>query len=259
MAKAGLGELVDYKDLLVNLVVRNITVRYKRSVIGILWTMINPLVNTIVMTIVFSTLFRFSTKDYVIYFLSGIQLWNFFSQSSILSSRCITANGNLLKKVYIPKAVFVLATVLSELVNFALALIPLMILLPLLGKGFLPSLLFLPIPLLIAVAFTLGVSFILAAASVFFYDVGEIYQLLVMPWLYLTPIIYPVDIIPERFLPIIKLNPMYHIVECFRVPIYEGQIPGLPTLLGAAIPAAIVLAIGYKIFTRWSDDFIFYI
>jgi ABC-2 type transport system permease protein len=221
--------------------------------------MINPLVNTIVMTIVFSTLFRFSTKDYVIYFLSGIQLWNFFSQSSIASSRCIVANGSLLKKVYIPQAVFVLSTVLSELVNFALALVPLLILLPLFGKGSFAALFFLPVPLLIAVAFTLGVSFILAAASVFFYDVGETYQLLVVPWLYLTPIIYPVDIIPEKYLLIIKLNPMYYIVECFRLPIYQGQIPSLPTLLGAAIPAAIVLAIGYKMFRDWSDEFIFYI
>ena len=259
MLKAGLLEMVNYQDLLVNLVVRNITVRYKRSFIGIIWTMINPFVNTLVMTIVFSTLFRFSTKDYVIYFLSGIQLWNFFSASSIESSRCITLNGDLLKKVYIPKAIFVIAVVLSELVNFFLALVPLLVLLPFFGKGSLPALLFLPIPLLIAVAFTLGISFLLAAAPVFFYDIGETYRLLVVPWLYLTPIIYPVEIIPEKFLPIIKLNPMYYIVECFRSPLYQGQIPDLLHLLGAAIPALIILVIGYKVFTDWSDDFIFYI
>lgn len=259
MTKTDFLELVNYKDLLINLVVRNITVRYKRSVLGILWTMINPLVNTLVMTIVFSTLFRFSTKDYVIYFLAGIQLWNFFSQSTILSCKCISTNGDLLKKVYIPKAIFVLAVVLSELINFSLAMVPLLILLPFFGKGTLPALIFLPIPLLIAVVFTLGISFILAAATVFFYDIGDTYQLLVMPWLYLTPIIYPLEIIPDNFLPIIKLNPMYYIVECFRAPIYQGQIPDLHHLFWAALPAVIILVIGYKIFSDWSDEFIFYI
>lgn len=259
MIKAEILELVKYRDLLMNLVVRNITVRYKRSVLGIFWSMINPLVNTIVLTIVFSKLFRFSTKDYIIYFLAGIQLWNFFSQSTILSCKSISSNGDLLKKVYIPKQIFVIAAVLSELVNFSFAMIPLLIILPFFGKGTLSSLLFLPIPLLITVIFTLGLSFILAATTVFFYDIGEIYQLLVIPWLYLTPIIYPLDIIPDKFMFIIKLNPMYYIVECFRSPIYYGQIPDLHHLLLAAIPAGIILVTGYKIFSDWSDDFIFYI
>src|SRR4030043_1484721 len=103
MVKIEFVELLNYKDLLWNLVARDLTVRYKRSVLGFLWTMLNPIINTIVFTVIFSTIFRFEVKDFIIYFLSGFQLWNFFAQSTTISSRCILTNGPLFKKIYIPK------------------------------------------------------------------------------------------------------------------------------------------------------------
>jgi len=259
MIKEELLQLLQYKDLLINLVIRDITVRYKRSVLGFFWTMLHPLINTIVFTIVFSTIFRFGVKDFVIYFLSGYQLWILFSQATILSSRSIIVNGQLLKKVYLPKTVFIFSILFSELLNFAFAMLPLLALVAIIGKGLTLSLLFLPIPLIIMIFFTLGISFLLAAVSVFFYDIIDMYQMLLMPWMYLTPIIYPLDIVPAKFINILKLNPMYYIIDCFRAPIYLGQLPDPMNIFWAGLSALVVFIGGFALFTKLSDEFIFYI
>ena len=168
MIKEELLQLLQYKDLLINLVFRDLTVRYKRSVIGFCWTMVNPLINTIVFTIVFSTIFRFEVKDFIIYFLSAYQLWILFSQSTILSSRCILVNGPLLKKVYLPKTIFVISIMLSELVNFSFAMLPLLALVAIIGKGLSLSLLFLPIPLIIMIIFHVRSVFYFSIRNGFF-------------------------------------------------------------------------------------------
>jgi|WetSurSiteA1Bulk_404760.scaffolds.fasta_scaffold26061_1 ABC-2 type transport system permease protein len=259
MIKEELLQLIQYKDLLLNLVFRDLTVRYKRSVLGFFWTMVNPLINTVVFTIIFSTIFRFGVKDFVIYFLSGYQLWSLFSQSTILSSRCILVNAQLLKKVYLPKTIFVCSILLSELVNFAFAMVSLLAIVLILRKNLSPALFFLPIPLIITIFFTLGVSFILAGLTVFFHDVMDIYQLLLMPWMYLTPIVYPLEIVPPKFLSILKINPMYYIIDCFRAPIYLGQLPDFMNVFWASLSALVVFIGGIVLFIKLSDDFIYYI
>jgi ABC-2 type transport system permease protein len=259
MIKEEFVQLFGYKDLLINLVFRDLTVRYRRSVLGFAWTMVHPLINTIVFTIVFSTVFRFGVKDFVIYFLSGYQLWLLFSQSTMLSSRCIISNGQLLRKVYLPKTIFVFSILFSELVNFFLAMLPLLALVMIIGKGLTPALLFLPIPIMIMGVFILGISFILAAASVFFHDIMDIYQLLLMPWMYLTPIFYPLEIVPTKFLPILQLNPMYYIIDCFRTPIYLGHLPPFVHVVWAGLSALAIFLVGIFLFAKWADDFIYYI
>jgi len=259
MIKEELLQLLRYKDLLKNLVFRDLTVRYKRSVLGFCWTMVNPLINTVVFALIFTTIFRFAIKDFVIYFLSGYQLWILFSQSTILSSRCILNNGPLLKKVYLPKTIFVISILLSELVNFGFAMLPLFFLMIIIGKGLSLALFFLPVSLIIVIIFTLGISFTLAAVTVFFTDIMDIYQLLLLPWMYLTPIVYPLEILPPKALYIIKFNPMYHIVECFRAPIFLGQLPDLLSVVCAGLSALVVFIVGIAIFAKLSDDFIYYI
>ena len=259
MFKEDLTELIRYKDLLYNLVVRDLTVRYKRSVLGFFWSMLNPLLNTIVFTIIFSTIFRFGVKNFIIYFLSGYQLWNFFAQSTQVASNCLLRNGPLFKKIYIPKSIFVISAVLSNMVNLAFALIPLFILLPILGKGFHLSLLFLPLAILFAVMFAIGISFVLSATAVFFNDIIDMYQIFIMPWMYLTPIVYPIDIVPKKYLLFLKLNPMYYIVECFRLPIYMGELPQFQTVCLALLVSVATLLIGYLVFTKLSDTFVYYV
>jgi ABC-2 type transport system permease protein len=138
-------------------------------------------------------------------------------------------------------------------------MLPLLAVVIILGKGLTAALFFLPITLIITILFTLGISFILAAITVFFYDIMDIYQLLLMPWMYLTPIVYPLEIIPPKFLPILKINPMYHIVDCFRAPIYLGQLPELASVFWAAVSAFVVFVAGISIFVKLSDEFIYYI
>jgi len=259
MIKEEFLQVLRYKDLLLNLVSRNLTVRYKRSVLGFLWTMINPLINTVVFTIVFSTIFRFSTKDFIIYFLSGHQLWILFYQTTTLSSRCLLSNGQLLKKVYLPKTILIMSILFSELTNFFFAILPLLLLIVTIGKGINLALLFLPVALTIMVLFTLGISFFLAASCVFFVDIIETYQLLVMPWMYLTPIFYPLDIVPEKYLFIIKMNPMFYIIECFRTPIYLGHLPEPSIIFWAALSAVVVFIAGTISFAKLSDSIIYYI
>ncbi len=246
-------------DLLFNLVHRELTVRYKRSVIGFMWTMLNPVIMTVVYMIVFSTIFRFGTKDFIIYFLSAYLVWNFFSQSTSAASRCIINAGPLIKKVYIPKVALVFSVIVAALVNFGAALIPLLIVVMILGNGLHAAMLFLIVPFILVTIFTLGVALILASLTVFFLDVGEFYNVILMPWMFLTPIMYPMDIVPERYHIFIKMNPMYYFVECFRYPIYNGTLPSFGIIVTSVLLAVVTFIIGYRVFTRAEDDFVYYV
>ena len=249
----------NYRGLLINLVHRELTVRYKRSVIGFMWTMLNPIIMTAVYTVVFSTIFRFPTKDFVVYFLSAYLVWNFFSQSTTTASKCIINAGSLIKKVYIPKVVLVFSVIVSALVNLGAALIPLLIVIPILGNGLHAAMLFLIVPFILVTMFTLGIALILASMTVFFLDIGEFYNVILMPWMFLTPIMYPMDIVPEKYHVIIKMNPMYYFIECFRHPIYNGTLPSLGIIAMSALLAVVTLIIGYRIFKRAEDDFVYYV
>jgi ABC-2 type transport system permease protein len=254
-----LSEIYRYRDLLKNLVARDLTVRYKRSIIGFLWTMVNPLVNTIVLTIVFAEVFRIPTKEFIIYYLSGSLLWNFFAQSTTLASSCLYASSAIYKKIYVPKSIFIFSIICSELLNFAFALVPLLLLLLILRHALPLSLLFLPVPILLIVLFTSGVALLLSACAIYFYDIMESYKLLLLPWMWLTPIIYPLDIVPANYLPLIKLNPMYYFVECFRAPLYNGCLPDWDILLWAIALGSSLFLLGYRIFIHLADDIIFHV
>jgi ABC-type polysaccharide/polyol phosphate export permease len=254
-----LKEIYQYRDLLKNLVTRDLTVRYKRSILGFFWTMVNPSANALVLTIIFSTIFQFQTKDFILYFLSGFLLWTFFASSTIISSRCLMGGSAIFKKIYVPKSIFVISVICSEMVNFFLASITLLLLTLIMRHSLPLSLLFWPVSFLLIILFTLGVALLLSATSIFFYDIIEGYQILLMPWMYLTPIMYPIEIIPPQYQIFIKLNPMYYYVECFRIPLYVGQLPGWDVLTVAIAISFISLLLGYKAFNRLGDDFIFYV
>ena len=254
-----INEIFRYKDLMINLVHRNLTTRYKRSVIGFMWTMLNPIIMTAVYTVVFATIFRFPTQDFIIYFLSAYLVWNFFSLSTGEASKCILTAGPLINKTYIPKIVLVLSVVISGIINFGFALIPLIFVVLMFGKGLSVSMFFLIVPFIFVAMFTVGISLILSSATVFFPDIGELYRVLLTPWLFLTPIVYPVDIIPKEYLFIVKTNPMYYLIECFRMPIYQGQLPDLSMIAISGLISMVTLVIGFLVFTRTEDDFVYYV
>ncbi len=247
------GEVYRYRSLLWTLVGRDLKVRYKRSVLGILWTMLNPLLMMIVFSIVFANIFRFTIEHFTIYFLSAYVLWNFISQTTSWSTACLLGYAPLIRKVYVPKAVFIIATVLSGLVNLLVSLVPLAALMVVVGHPFHLSLFFVPIAVLIATVFALGISFLLAGICIEFNDVVQIYGAFLMAWMYLTPIVYPIDVVPEQFRWAILANPLYAIVECFRQPIFEGVVPPFPLVARSVAWSLTLLVFGWWVFERRVD------
>lgn len=250
-----LGELWRYRDLLQLLVVNRIKTRYKRSVLGVVWTLLNPLLNTLVLTIAFSQIFRFNVPNYAIYILSGLLFWNFFAQSTNDAMETLVWGSNLLKRIYIPRTIFAVAVVGNGLINYLLALIPLGVVMLILRHPFTVNLLALPLAIIILGMFTLGFGLLLSTVAVFFVDMVYIFNVLLSVWFYLTPIIYPLSILPERFLSLFRLNPLVHLLQIFRNLIYEGTMPSL-TLWGLAFTLGLVtLTSGWIIFTRKVDEF----
>jgi ABC-type polysaccharide/polyol phosphate export permease len=184
-------QLLRYRDLVRALVLRDLKVRYRRSTIGFLWTMLQPLLTMLVLSAVFSALFRFDIPNYPVYALAGIMFWNFFSQSITASMNSLRGNAHLFTKVPVPKEVFPVATVVAGVINLLLALIPLFAILLVTGHPIRPALLFLPAAILLAALFTLGAGLLLSPLAVFFHDIIEMVSVLLTLFMYLTPLFYP--------------------------------------------------------------------
>lgn len=252
-------DLYRYRDLIKALVARELKVRYRRSAIGFVWTMLQPLLTMLVLQIVFSAIFRFQTTNYPVYALAGILFWNFFSQSIVASMNSLRGNAQLLQKLPVPKAVFPLATVISGVVNLLFALVPLFLLLIVTGHPLTPALLFLPVSILVAAMFTLGAGLLLSPLAVFFSDVVELIAVVLSLTMYLTPIIYPMSILPPNFYWVVRFNPVRSILEVFRDPIYQGEVPPLSHFSVAFGIAVIALVAGAFLFRRTSDRIPFYV
>lgn len=250
-----LRSLREFSHLVRNLVYRDLTVRYKRSVLGFLWTMLNPLLLMLIFVVVFSSLFRFDLIHYQTYFLSAFLPWTFFAQTTTGAMASLAWNGALMKRVRVPKTIFAVTSTISGLINLALSLVPLFAIMLFVGAPLRPSLLFLPVSFAIAGVMTLGFALALSALSVFFTDVREMYGVAVQALMYLTPIMYPLSIVPPRYLPVIIANPMLYLVELFRAPIWGGRLPALEAILISAGVALAALAAGWFIFRRFANDF----
>lgn len=250
-----LRDIREHAALLFELVHRDLTVRYKRSVLGFLWTMLHPLLLMLIFLVVFSALFRVGAPHYETYFLSAYVAWNFFAQTTVNAMASVAWNGPLMKRVRVPPSIFTLSIVVSGLVNLGLSLIVLFSIMLAVGAPLHATLSFLPISFLLLFLFTLGASLALTAVSIFFGDVREMVQAGMPALMYLTPIIYPISIVPERFRWAIKLNPLVYIVEIVRDPIYYGIIPSPATLTVAAVISFGSLAVGWMIFRHMAPRF----
>lgn len=250
-----LKELSNYRYLLGQLVRRDITTRYKRSVLGVAWTMLNPLGTMLILTFVFSNFFRSEVQHFPVYILSGLLVWNFFSQATNAAISGLVWGGSLLKRIYIPSTVFGVSAIGTALVNMIMSLVPLVIVMLIDSAPFHLSMLFLPISILLLTGFTLGFGLFISSLAVFFPDVGEMYQVLLTAWMYLTPVIYPESLISARYLPIFKLNPMYWMVKLFRLPIFEGRLPTLTEILPAVAWSLGMLIVGWLFFTSRSEEY----
>ncbi len=253
------AEIVKYRELLRNLVMRDIKVRYKRSFLGFVWVMLNPLLMMLILNMVFSEVFRITTKNYTAYLLSGIILWNFFSQSTSTAVISLTGNSNLIKKIYVPKAVFPLSVVLSAIINFGFSLIPLFVIFLITGTEVGSHVYLLPLTFILVGLFSYGVSLALSTLTVFFHDIIYIYDVLLLGWMYLTPIFYPESIIPAKFTWLFQLNPFYHFIKIFRGALYM-DVPSLAqNLLYSFLFAIIFAAAGWFLYDRYRDRVVYYL
>ena len=247
-----------YRDLVFQLIHRDIVARYKRSVLGIAWTMLNPLGTMVIITVVFSQIFH-SLEKYPIYVLSGLIAWNFFAQTTTAAMQQTVWGSNLYHRIYLPRTTFTVASMGTGFVNFLLSLIPLGLIMGITGASFTRALFILPISILLLAFFALGIGLLFSSLVIFFHDVTEMYQIALTAWMYLTPIFYPAEILPDtsRSL-ILNLNPMYHLIQIFRMPIYEGKLPASSDLLISVIISLITLTTGWYIFSKKSSRIAYY-
>lgn len=247
-------ELIRYRDLLILLISSSIKTRYKRSALGVVWTLLNPLLYMSVMTIAFSHIFRFQVANYPVYLLSGLIAWNFFTQSTTQAMHTLVWGATLLKRIYLPRTIFAVAAIGNGIINLLLACIPLLIIMLLTHQPIYSVWLFLPVPVLILSIVSLGVSLIMSTIAVFFADIIDMYQVLLQAAFYLTPIMYPDTILPPRLQPYLLLNPIYDVVKVFREPIYAGHFPALKTMMVALAAALVLLFVGWWLFIKKSDE-----
>lgn len=254
-----LTALFQFRDLLAQLVARNIKTRYKRSVLGVAWTMLNPLLTMAVLAIVFSNLFRLTLPFFPVYVLSGLVVWSFFSQTTTSIMHELIWGGSLIHRIYVPKTVFAGSALGTGLVNIAIALVPLALIMIVSGAPLSPALLFLPVPLALLALYTLGVGLLLSILAIRFGDVVDMYQILLMAWMYLTPIMYPPEIIPDHLQWVLAVNPVYYMLQAFRAPILHGTLPDA-SLLGACVAIALVFgSVGLWVFASNADDIAYHV
>lgn len=251
------GELSDYRSMISNLVRREIRGRYKGSVLGFLWNFITPLIQIVVYLIVFTVIFDPDLDNYAIYLISGMVIWIWFSESMSEGSGTIVANADMLKKIYFPHVVLPLSTVLSKMVNFLIMVAMFFVILAATGYGVsVYALLFLPVAIGIAFVFISGLTFMLSALNAYLRDVQYIVSVLLMAWIWITPIMYEMKTFGNAFVDtILSLNPMTYFVEMFHDIFYWGVVPGIDTVLMCCALAAALLAVGIAVFRYLEKDF----
>jgi ABC-type polysaccharide/polyol phosphate export permease len=247
-------DLLRYRDLLGLMVVNIAKSRYKRSVLGVLWTLMNPVLNTAVLTVAFSNIFQATLPNYPVYVLSGMVCWNLFTMTTVYAMNSLIWGGSILGRIYIPRTIFAAAAVGNGLTSFGLALVPLLGIMVVTSQPLTWALLTVPLAILFLTAFVFGVCLLVSSIAVLYTDFVEFYQVIVQALFFLTPIAYPESILPAWAAAIMRFNPMYNLLVMFRLPIYSGQVPDGMTITTAAITSATFLVVGWIAFTLRADE-----
>lgn len=248
-----------YRALLVALTKKDVRLKYRRSYLGVLWSLLNPLFTMMVMTIVFSTLFKRNIDNFPVYLLTGKLIFDFNAQSTRSAMTSIVSNSALIRKIYIPKYIFPLSQVFSNCVNLFFSFIALILVMLATHASFYPTLFLAWIPLLYLLVFSMGLSLFLSAVNVFFRDAFYLYSVILTAWTYFTPVFYPAEIIPEKYMIVLKLNPLYHMVSIFRSIVMNGSLCNLRKHVICIIYAVLMLTIGVIVFKKKQDQFILFI
>lgn len=254
-----------YSFLMQQLIMRDFKVKYKRSVLGVLWSLLYPVMMMLVMALVFSQMFRMKVEgvNYLVYLMTGLVMFNYFNEASNASMTSVVSNFSLMTKVYIPKYIFPVSKCLFVAINFLLTLIPLLFIIIFTGSGTTKCVitwwyLLLPYIFICLILFTMGMGLILSTISVFFRDMFYIYGIIITIWNYLTPVFYDISMIPKVFQGLFKLNPLYIFINSAREIILHGRAPSIGALIGCGIIALLILGLGIVIFKKKQDKFIYY-
>lgn len=248
-----------YSFLIKQLVARDFKTKYKRSALGMAWSFMNPLLTMSVQYVVFSTLFKSDIENYPVYLLTGIVFFSFFNEAVTLGMTSITGNASLIKKVYMPKYIYPVSRILSSLVNFFFALMPLFLVMLFTGTPFRVSMLLLIFDILCLLAFIVGMTLLLTTAMTFFQDTQFLWSVVSMMWQYLTPVFYPETIIPAKWLPVYRLNPMYQFISFARICVTDGISPEPMAYFSCLISGFVVLLLGIAVFKKHQNKFVLYL
>jgi ABC-type polysaccharide/polyol phosphate export permease len=249
-------EQVHYRELLYQMTRRDLLLRYKQTVMGFGWAVFMPLVNTAVFSVIFTRVAPIETPvPYPLFAFCGLLVWNFFASSLKFSVNSLTSNPNLVTKVYFPREIFPFSAVIVSLVDFAVASLVLVALMIYYGIGPSFALLFLPIVLVVHVAFTCGVALLLAMGNLFYRDVKYLFEIVVTVWMFLSSVVYPVELIGGRIGTLMQLNPMTPIIDAYRQAVLLGQSPFTPAFAGAALVSLVTLAGAWLMFHRAEFEF----
>lgn len=250
-------ELYAYREMIASLIKRELRGKYKASVLGFLWTLMNPLLQMLVYIVVFSFILKSGIENFPIFLFVSLVPWNFFSISVTSGSTCVINQENLIKKIYFPRVILPISYVTSMFINMLLTFVVIFAVLLLTGYGLnLLAICFLPLIMIIEYILALGICMITSALAVYFRDLEYIMGIITMAWMYLTPILYTADMVPESIRTVFNLNPMTPIIEAYQQILYHKQIPTINTLVEAALIGIVTVIIGYWGFQKMQRKFV---
>lgn len=259
--KAKIQNFLKYTPLLKELVSRDLKIKYRRSFLGYVWSLLNPMLMMMVMSIVFSFMFKSNIPYFNVYLITGNTLFAFFNESTNLAMTSILANGSLIRKVYIPKYIFPVSRVLSSFTNLLFSLAAIVIVMVISRVPLHWTILLFWVPLVLLLLFCIGCGLFLAAIATFFQDITYIYSVFTLALTYLTPIFYPVDadFLPKLAMRIIKINPLYYYLTFFRQVVMYGTLPSVGLWIGCIVSCVLALVVGFTVFRKLQKNFILYL
>ena len=248
-----------YRNLLGELVKRDLKVKYRRSFLGYLWSLLNPLMMMGVMAVVFSHFFRANVENYPLYIICGQTLYGFFTESTTMSMNAILSNASLIRKIYVPKYIFPFSRVLSSFVTMSFSLAAILVVMIFTGARFYWTIFLIVIPVFFLFLFCSGIGMMLSALNVYFRDINHLWGVVTLAWMYATPIFYTVDMLPSEMMVLMKLNPMYHTITIFRSLVMFGTLPDLGMWAGCVLSGILSFGLGMLIFNKLQNNFILHI
>jgi len=257
--KKYLREIIDYRELLGNLIVTELKLRYRNSILGFLWTILNPLFYLLILAVVFSKIMRFQIENYTIFLFSGLASWMMIQQTVITATASIVNNQSIIRKVYIPKLLFPLSNVMARFIDHFILIIILFMFMIYFKIHLSWNLFIIPLIVLMHFLFSLGLSLIFSVIYIKIRDVQHIIAIVFQALFFATPIIYSLEILPENYRPFFLLNPVYYFIQSFRFPFYYSSFPPLKIFLIAFLLTVFVFAVGFFIFYKKEKYFVFYL